>query len=549
MARRAHTKSRTGCRTCKIRRIRCDETWPSCKRCTSTGRRCDGPSPSTTKPPADSHPITVSFAETLTIRSILQMRVPQKPWDASFEETRYMQYFIERITQGPEIGHGTPTTTSSPTNIELATGADWRPLMIQAMHRELAVRQCVIALSALIQERVAHGSLGIHGFNPGPRNQRYVFALRTYGRALSSLQELVEDAVASSDGGNCGGREIASIESALLAGIVCIWFEVIMRDFRAGLGHLERCLRIMFHSGSDGKDAINPAIKRAYMKMDMQAAQYMGRRAPITASIAAASSTSTAPHLPYIFDTLDEAETCLVHEHARILHFARTSASTYKYYSPGNVPLDLIAQTHTFHSRLALWKSAFTYSYSCQKARHSSPRISARAALILIQYYIALITAATCLYAEEMLYDRFVPEFKRIVALARSACSAAEDAGAHTTPLIGLPISTGTIHPLYFAATKCRDASLRDEAITLLSEIAACPDGVWEGCILAAVAQRAREVEETSAAGCRPIPEFCRIYVIGLDIRRDVGTVVVDFRKRGNGMDGEWEEWVEELCW
>ncbi|ORX99284.1 hypothetical protein BCR34DRAFT_576668 [Clohesyomyces aquaticus] len=35
-------KSRTGCTTCKIRRIKCDETRPSCDKCTSTGRKCDG---------------------------------------------------------------------------------------------------------------------------------------------------------------------------------------------------------------------------------------------------------------------------------------------------------------------------------------------------------------------------------------------------------------------------------------------------------------------------------------------------------------------------
>ncbi|KAK0709396.1 hypothetical protein B0T26DRAFT_652335 [Lasiosphaeria miniovina] len=37
-----HTRARTGCDTCRIRRVRCDEQKPSCNRCVSTGRRCDG---------------------------------------------------------------------------------------------------------------------------------------------------------------------------------------------------------------------------------------------------------------------------------------------------------------------------------------------------------------------------------------------------------------------------------------------------------------------------------------------------------------------------
>ncbi|KAF4444160.1 Transcriptional regulatory protein moc3 [Fusarium austroafricanum] len=36
------TKRKTGCITCRVRRVKCDEAKPSCHRCTSTGRKCDG---------------------------------------------------------------------------------------------------------------------------------------------------------------------------------------------------------------------------------------------------------------------------------------------------------------------------------------------------------------------------------------------------------------------------------------------------------------------------------------------------------------------------
>lgn len=39
------TPVRTGCITCKIRRVKCDEGKPFCKRCTNTGRVCDGYAP------------------------------------------------------------------------------------------------------------------------------------------------------------------------------------------------------------------------------------------------------------------------------------------------------------------------------------------------------------------------------------------------------------------------------------------------------------------------------------------------------------------------
>ncbi|KAI0105125.1 hypothetical protein GGR51DRAFT_204527 [Nemania sp. FL0031] len=42
MPRKGSVKVRTGCVTCKIRKVKCDEDKPHCKRCTSTGRKCDG---------------------------------------------------------------------------------------------------------------------------------------------------------------------------------------------------------------------------------------------------------------------------------------------------------------------------------------------------------------------------------------------------------------------------------------------------------------------------------------------------------------------------
>ncbi|KAI0394872.1 hypothetical protein F5Y17DRAFT_231718 [Xylariaceae sp. FL0594] len=42
MPRKGNIKVRTGCLTCKARKVKCDEEKPNCKRCTSTGRKCDG---------------------------------------------------------------------------------------------------------------------------------------------------------------------------------------------------------------------------------------------------------------------------------------------------------------------------------------------------------------------------------------------------------------------------------------------------------------------------------------------------------------------------
>ena len=52
--RRAHTKSRTGCQTCKIRKVRCDEYHPQCRNCTKRKVRCPYMDDSSIAPEASS---------------------------------------------------------------------------------------------------------------------------------------------------------------------------------------------------------------------------------------------------------------------------------------------------------------------------------------------------------------------------------------------------------------------------------------------------------------------------------------------------------------
>ncbi|KAJ4144568.1 hypothetical protein LMH87_003449 [Akanthomyces muscarius] len=49
-------KTKTGCKTCRIRRVKCDEGRPSCKKCITTGRTCDGYETATAAPAAGSPP-------------------------------------------------------------------------------------------------------------------------------------------------------------------------------------------------------------------------------------------------------------------------------------------------------------------------------------------------------------------------------------------------------------------------------------------------------------------------------------------------------------
>ncbi|CEJ94620.1 hypothetical protein VHEMI10139 [[Torrubiella] hemipterigena] len=61
-------KVRTGCIVCRIRRVKCDETRPSCTKCTSTGRKCGGYTHN--EGPRDKTLVTIRPAETVSPVSV-----------------------------------------------------------------------------------------------------------------------------------------------------------------------------------------------------------------------------------------------------------------------------------------------------------------------------------------------------------------------------------------------------------------------------------------------------------------------------------------------
>ncbi|VUC32480.1 unnamed protein product [Clonostachys rosea] len=95
--RKLHAKSRLGCKVCKVRRVKCDETRPSCNRCSQTGRTCsflaDVPvlPPSIPSPPNSSSTESVpSATPSVVLEPLPNVRGPgsshYKPAHSSLEE-------------------------------------------------------------------------------------------------------------------------------------------------------------------------------------------------------------------------------------------------------------------------------------------------------------------------------------------------------------------------------------------------------------------------------------------------------------------------------
>ncbi|KAI0532107.1 hypothetical protein GGR58DRAFT_491500 [Xylaria digitata] len=91
MNRRAHKKSRLGCRECKRRHIKCDEKRPTCAHCAITQRKCQYvsssttvASPSTTAESTAASPGSTHRSDDADIPSAAQPRIILRPHDTHF---------------------------------------------------------------------------------------------------------------------------------------------------------------------------------------------------------------------------------------------------------------------------------------------------------------------------------------------------------------------------------------------------------------------------------------------------------------------------------
>ncbi|KAI1615614.1 hypothetical protein EDD36DRAFT_417109 [Exophiala viscosa] len=98
-------RTRTGCLTCKKRKIKCDESKPSCQKCSSTGRKCDGYAPT----------LATGLAGFL-----LMLRNPGVP-EFEAQAQQALQYFCE---------------VSGPVLTNFGSARFWNRLVLQACHSE-----------------------------------------------------------------------------------------------------------------------------------------------------------------------------------------------------------------------------------------------------------------------------------------------------------------------------------------------------------------------------------------------------------------------------
>ncbi|KAK1622907.1 hypothetical protein BDP81DRAFT_506351 [Colletotrichum phormii] len=154
---------KTGCTTCKIRRIKCDEARPSCARCISAGRRCDGYiSPPTT---------TYYWAQLLRscpVNDASSIRAAQ-PSRASIVYAEQTMDFYRKVT--------------APVFAGSLKSYFWTNVVIQMLDQEPVASHAVLALSS-VYETFSKGAWEASPFAVWHYNEAIKLLRTTTDRAL-----------------------------------------------------------------------------------------------------------------------------------------------------------------------------------------------------------------------------------------------------------------------------------------------------------------------------------------------------------------------------
>ncbi|KAM0577913.1 hypothetical protein ACHAQF_007035 [Verticillium nonalfalfae] len=281
--RKGSRKVRTGCITCKIRRVKCDEVKPACERCTKTGRGCDGyaiTTPSVTRAQSQSSPLPsgASIARTMS---------PFAAWDAN--DQRAFHYY---------------RNCSATSLFTQATSTFWARIVPALCFEEPAVRYAVLVISNLHQS--AYGGNG-----RTPKNLKGCdavctpFAAGQYGKALRSLQQWRTPSAP-------GMRGTASVTVPLLTCLLFICIEFMLGDMSAAMVHIIQGRAILAKLAEDPHEAQGPAadlIRRelvpVYTRLSVASFVFGAKPVPIP--------TELRPQRPanIVFDRLEDAELSL----------------------------------------------------------------------------------------------------------------------------------------------------------------------------------------------------------------------------------------------
>ena len=480
----------------RIRHVKCDEEKPSCLKCRSTGRTCDGylvtdnwrffrPKNSSTwavvSPPLPASEILHERVLTDAYNASLLPTPPLTPPIASVmgtdQERQCFEYF--RLQTGEQLGAvlmQEPTTT----------------FVLQACHADPAIRSAVIAIGSMGQ-RLRVNNLLIP--NAEEANAFQHFAQVQYYNSLKQLRAQMSS------------NPSRSVNLAITTCLLLTVFEFLRGNDVDLLIHLKSGLDILRHGNNNNvvSDPLRQELMRIFSVLDIQATIWLGLptfQAPAIMPLSAfklivnePNDGLQPPHDDFL--TLEDASASLFWQITRTILFRRSLTATTT--SLEHISPTIFAQGQNLMTQLKHWPSAL--EALLERLPEATPEMTHRITIMRLNYILAGIALSACLQRPELHFrhQRYDTDYRQIVELAKAVVRPSlppyhmkhivalnhQDAN----PVTPFHFYTGVIHPLYVAAVNCRCLEVCREAISLLAE-KPWREGAWDSASMARIAER-----------------------------------------------------------
>ncbi|KAM0816702.1 putative C6 zinc finger protein [Seiridium cardinale] len=358
MARRGIQRLKTGCTTCKIRKIRCDEGRPQCFRCLSTGRRCDGYLPAA--------PGTYSWSQLLH----LETAPIQAALDAEPHIISYFRHVVAPSISGPLDSHL------------------WTSVVMQISSQQAAAKHAVLAISSLYK------TMNINEVVSPCHAREDALVARHYNEAIVQL------------------RTVQDQDTVLLVCILFICIDFLRGDHQSAVDHCRHGINILNGMPNDSehvRDHLRPAFCR------LSIFPYFFGASPSTFPDLEYPWT----HPTREIWSLEDAHASLTPLLARVVRFVR-SADTYRLglVATPHCDSDTTHTQLTIEASLNSWLAAFN---AFKKHRIQKLRNDHVVKMLEVRWLVCNIWLATCFSKDESIYDTHMDKFQAIVDLTTEA--------------------------------------------------------------------------------------------------------------------------------
>ncbi|KAF7943326.1 hypothetical protein EAE96_011255 [Botrytis aclada] len=543
-------KSKTGCLTCRVRRVKCGEERPRCLRCTKTGRKCDGYDSDhlemSSTPPARRDSGGSSSNTSLIENPIISptpsiVEMPSSAVEWGEKERRSFNFFIAKTA--PELAGSFGSKF-------------WTSLLLQRCHSDPPIRHAVIALGAF-NESFKFGDIKLleAGAIADPKQQ---FALLQNIKAIRHLM-----------GHLSHESHRQSSEVILISCLLFICFEAMQGNYQSAFAHLNSGLKIlgdwMEKNGQDSHAHSESSVNREFIRseliplfgaLDIQAirilptsfVQWEMTSGPMKFDSRAQTS------IPDSISSLNEAKYHLQNQIHAILVYHQNTAQHCRPKMPNN--------DDTLHSssmnaavkkkreralQLEQWSNVF--DNFAQAAGQTMNTSDLRASISLKLRHVAnKLILETAQFETELNYDCYMDLFELMTSLGESLLKSYGDSRLENGRVFSF--DTAIIPPLLCVACKCRDPSLRRRAHALLVS-SFRREGGWDSDLASSIGRWTIDKEEKgleNISRAEEVVESSRIVVTEITSlgRRKA---LIRFRQGPRRDDGDEELQEEWIVW